>query len=132
MIKATKKDTGSFIYMRMQKHHCPKCGEVMKVVKIKKTVKANTKEAVNFDFSAAGHPLAEKIKFIWFEFKCPKCEVQYTEDALRAIEKKAKKDAAEAKKAEKRCEKAAKKANKKAEKKAASKENEVETDSVEE
>ena len=116
MIKAVKKDTGSFVYMKLKKHACPTCGKQLKVVKMKKTVRSNTKEAANFDFTAANVRLGEKVKFIWFEFRCPDCEVQYTEDALRKIEKKAKADAAEADKAERKLKKETKKAERKAEK----------------
>ena len=111
MIKAVKKDSGSIYYMRLKKHACPNCSAQLKVVKMKKTVKANTAEAASFKFTAAGHSLGEKVKFIWYEFKCPECETHFTEDSLRKIEKKAKKDAAKAKKEEK---KAAKKAAKEA------------------
>ncbi len=114
MIKAVKKDTGSFIYLRVKKHACPDCGKEMKVVKMKKTVKASSKEASGFNLNAAGHSLGEKVKFIWYEFKCPVCELHFTEDALRRIEENAKKDAAEAKKAEKKAVAKAKKAEKKA------------------
>ncbi|MBR3878826.1 MAG: hypothetical protein IKJ24_01760 [Clostridia bacterium] len=114
MIKAVKKDSGSVYYMRIKKHACPNCSSQLKVIKMKKTVKANTEEAVKFNFTAAGHSLGEKVKFIWYEFKCPECESQFTEDALRKIEKKAKKDAAKAKKAEKKAAKAAAKEAKKA------------------
>ena len=116
MIKAVKKDTGSFVYMKLKKHACPTCCRQLKVVKMKKTVRSKTKEAANFDFTAANVNLGEKVKFIWFEFRCPDCEVQYTEDALRKIEKKAKADAAEAEKAERRLKKESKRADRKAEK----------------
>ena len=119
MVKAVKKDSGSVYYMRIKKHVCPNCSAQLKIVKMKKTVKANTEEAAKFNFTAAGHPLGEKVKFIWYEFKCPECEAHFTEDALRKIEKQAKKDAAKAKKEEKR---AARKAEKQAKKDAAKKE----------
>ncbi len=90
MIKATKKDTGSFVFMKLKKHPCPSCGEVMKTVKMKKTVKAKSKEAASFDFSVANAALAEKVKFIWYEFKCPACGEMYKENDLRELEKKAK------------------------------------------
>ena len=125
MIKAVKKDTGSFVYMKLKKHACPTCGRQLKVVKMKKTVRSKTKEAANFDFSAANVNLGEKVKFIWFEFRCPDCEVQYTEDALRKIEKKAKADAAEAEKAERRLKKESKRADRKAEEDAACAEEET-------
>ena len=125
MIKAVKKDTGSFVYMKLKKHACPTCGRQLKVVKMKKTVRSKTKEAANFDFSAANVNLGEKVKFIWFEFRCPDCEVQYTEDALRKIEKKAKADAAEAEKAERRLKKESKRADRKAKEEAACAEEET-------
>ncbi len=127
MIKATKKDTGSFIYMKVKKHACPKCSEQLKIIKMKKTVKANTKEAANFDFSAAGVALGEKVKFIWYEFKCPRCLEQYTEEALKKAEKQAREDAAKAKKEAKKQAKKEAKAEKKAEKKAKKAVNEAET-----
>ena len=125
MIKAVKKDTGSFVYMKLKKHACPTCGRQLKVVKMKKTVRSKTKEAANFDFSAANVNLGEKVKFIWFEFRCPDCEVQYTEDALRKIEKKAKAAAAEAEKAERRLKKESKRADRKAKEEAACAEEET-------
>ena len=97
MIKAVKKDTGSFVFMRLKKHPCPKCGKIMKRVKMKKTVKSKTKQASKFDFSAANLPLAEKVKFIWYEFSCPTCSLSFSEDALKKIEKEAKENAAKAK-----------------------------------
>ena len=125
MIKAVKKDTGSFVYMKLKKHACPTCGRQLKVVKMKKTVRSKTKEAANFDFTAANVRLGEKVKFIWFEFRCPDCEVQYTEDALRKIEKKARADAAEAEKAERRLKKESKRADRKAKEEAACAEEET-------
>ena len=125
MIKAVKKDTGSFVYMKLKKHACPMCGRQLKVVKMKKTVRSKTKEAANFDFTAANVNLGEKVKFIWFEFRCPDCAVQYTEDALRKIEKKARADAAEAEKAERRLKKESKRADRKAEEEAACAEEET-------
>ena len=125
MIKAVKKDTGSFVYMKLKKHACPTCGRQLKVVKMKKTVRSKTKEAANFDFSAANVNLGEKVKFIWFEFRCPDCEVQYTEDALRKIEKKARADTAEAEKAERRLKKESKRADRKAKDEAACAEEET-------
>ena len=125
MIKAVKKDTGSFVYMKLKKHACPTCGRQLKVVKMKKTVRSKTKEAANFDFTAANVNLGEKVKFIWFEFRCHDCEVQYTEDALRKIEKKARADAAEAEKAERRLKKESKRADRKAKEEAACAEEET-------
>lgn len=104
MISGVKKDTGNFIYMRVMKHNCPQCGAQMKVVKKKKVVRAKTREAKRFDFTACDLSLGDKVKFIWYEFKCKNCDKTYTEDAMKAIEKQQKKEAKEAKKNEKKAE----------------------------
>ncbi len=115
MIKATKKDMGNTVYMRFIKHNCPKCGEQLKVVKLKKVVKAKSKEAANFNFSASGANLGEKVTFIWYEFKCKSCDVRYTEEQMKAHEKALKKQEKIEKKEQKKAEKKAKKEAEKAE-----------------
>ena len=109
MVSGIKKDTGSFVYMRLMKHDCPVCGKQMKVVKMTKVVKAKTKEAKNFDFTACDLSLGDKVKFIWYEFKCRDCDKTYTEASLRAIEKQKKKEEKAAQKAEKKAERIAEK-----------------------
>ena len=115
MIKAVKKDTGSVVFMRLQKHACPQCQQTLKIVKMKKIVRAKSAEAKNFDFTACGAPLGDKVKFVWYEFKCRECDKRFTEAEIKAHEKQAKK---EAKKAKKQAKKAAKQAKKEAEKQA--------------
>ena len=107
MVTGVKKDTGSFVYMRVKKHNCPQCGEQMKVVKITKVVRAKTKEAANFDFTACDLSLGDKVKFIWYEFKCKKCDKTYTEAAMRDIEKQQRKKEKAEKKAAKKAERVA-------------------------
>lgn len=102
MIKAVKKDTGNVIYMRLKKHNCPVCDKQMKVIKMTKVVKAKTKEAAGFDFKACDINLGEKVKFIWYEFKCKDCGKQYTESDMRRHDKIVRKEATAAKKAERR------------------------------
>jgi len=118
MVSGVKKDTGSFVYMRLMKHDCPECGNRMKVVKLKKTVRSKTKDAKNFDFTACDLSLGDKVKFIWYEFKCRECDKTYTEDSLRAIEKQKKKEQKAALKAERKAEKLAEKQAEKEAKKA--------------
>ncbi len=91
MIKAVKKDTGSVFYMRVQKHKCPLCGGDLKVVKMKKVVRSKSGEASSFNFNACDKPLGEKVKFIWYEFKCCDCKTHFTEKQIRAVEKAIKK-----------------------------------------
>ncbi len=92
MIKAVKKDTGSLIYMRIKKHNCPECGKQLKVVKFTKVVRAKTREAKKFDLTAAGQPLGERVKLVWYEFKCRDCDKTYTEKSMRQIEKQARRE----------------------------------------
>ena len=106
MIKAVKKDTGNLVYMRIKKHNCPICDKQMKVIRMSKVVKAKTKEAASFSFQACEMPLGEKVKFIWYEFKCRECGKQYTEADMRAHDKEMKKKAAEEKKAARKAAKA--------------------------
>jgi transposase-like protein len=119
MIKAVKKDTGNVIYMRFKTHACPTCQSQLKVVKLTKVVKAKTKEAKNFDFTACDASLGQKVKFIWYEFKCKNCDKTYTEAEMKAIEKAEKKAQKAEAKAEKKAEKKAQKAEARAEKKSA-------------
>ena len=119
MIKATKKDTGNVIYMRLKKHNCPTCGKQLKVIKMTKVVKAKTKEAANFNFNACDVSLGEKVKFIWYEFKCKDCKKQYTEADMRLHDKQMKKQA----KAEKKAAKKEAKAEAREQKKAAAENN---------
>ena len=111
MIKTKIKDSGSFVYMRLQKHECPKCHKRMKLVKMTKTVKAKTKKAMDVGVFMPGRIIGETTKYIWYEFKCPECGAQFRENALRHEEKNAKKEAKKAKKAEKKAAKEAKKAD---------------------
>ena len=112
MIKATKKDTGSVIYMRLKKHNCPVCDKPLKVVKMKKVVKAKSKEAANFNFKACDANLGEKVKFIWYEFKCKDCCRRYTEADMRHYDKLAKREAAANKKAQRKAARAESKVDK--------------------
>jgi transposase-like protein len=107
MVSGVKKDTGSFVYMRVKKHSCPECGEQMKVVKMTKVVRAKSKEAKNFDFTACDLSLGDKVKFIWYEFKCKDCDKTYTEEAMKAIEKQQKKEERAARREAKKAERAA-------------------------
>ena len=115
MIKATKKDTGNLVYMRLKKHNCPLCGKQLKVVKMSKVVKAKTKEASFFNFKACDIPLGEKVKFVWYEFKCRDCGKQFTEQDMKNHDKRVKREAAAEKKAAKKAARAEAKAAKEAE-----------------
>lgn len=118
MVSGVKKDTGSFVYMRLKKHVCPDCGQPVFVKKEKRKVRAGSKSAKDFDFHIGDVELNGTVKFIWYEFRCTGCSNQFTEQKMRAFEeaeraeakvaaKQAKKDARKAKKADKRAAKQA-------------------------
>ena len=111
MIKAVKKDTGNVIYMRLMKHNCPVCHNQLKVVRLTKVVKSKTNEA-KFNFNVCDMPVGEKVKFIWYEFKCRECDVRFTEAQIKEAEKAAKKAQRQAQKQAEKDAKAAKKAAK--------------------
>ena len=111
MIKAVKKDTGNVIYMRLMKHNCPVCHNQLKVVRLTKVVKSKTNEA-KFNFNVCDMPVGEKVKFIWYEFKCRECDVRFTEAQIKEAEKAAKKAQRQAEKQAVKDAKAAKKAAK--------------------
>lgn len=115
MVSAVKKDTGNMIYMRLLKHECPLCNNRLKVVKMTRVVKSKSREAKKFNFNACDIELGDKVKFIWYEFKCKECDVRFTEAQLREHEKKERRQrrkdtriAARAARSEKRAEKAEK------------------------
>ncbi len=109
MVSVVKKDTGSFVYMRVLKHNCPICDKKMKVVRMTKIVRSKTNELKGFNFVARNMSHGEKVKLIWYEFECKACKKTYGEDELRILEKKKKKELKATAKAEKKAEKAAEK-----------------------
>lgn len=92
MIKAVKKDTGNVVYMRLMKHNCPVCNNQLKVVKLTKVVKAKSREAKQFDFNVCNMSLGDKVKFVWYEFKCRECDLRFSEKEIKAAEKAQKKE----------------------------------------
>ena len=117
MISGIKKDTGSFVYMRLKKHVCPDCGQPVFLKKIKKKNKSDSRAAKNYDFHIGDVELKGTVKFIWYEFRCTDCGNQFTEAEMREFEvaekKREKAEARAAKKAEKKAQKQAKKESKK-------------------
>ena len=103
MVSGVKKDTGSFVYMRMKKHVCPDCGHPVFIKKIKKKIKSDSRAAKDYDFHIGEVELKGTVKFIWYEFKCTDCGNQFTEAQMRKFEeaekKRLKEEARAAKKA---------------------------------
>ena len=100
MVTGVKKDTGSFVYMRMKKHICPDCGHPVFVKKIKKKIMSGSRAAKDYDFHIGDVELKGTVKFIWYEFRCSDCGNQFTENEMRAFEAEEKKRLKAEKKAE--------------------------------
>ena len=64
MISGIKKDTGSFVYMRLKKHVCPDCGQPVFLKKIKKKIKSDSRAAKNYDFHIGDVELKGTVKFM--------------------------------------------------------------------
>ena len=105
MIKAVKKDTGNVVFMRLKKHNCPVCQNQLKVVRMSKVVKSKTRESGNFKFDVCDVSLGDKVKFVWYEFKCRECDKRFSEAEIRAAEKARKKEAKKAARLAKKAEK---------------------------
>ena len=118
MVSGVKKDTGSFVYMRMKKHVCPDCGHPVFIKKIKKKIKSDSRAAKDYDFHIGEVELKGTVKFIWYEFKCTDCGNQFTEAQMRKFEEAEKKRLKEEAKAAKKEARAQKKEAARAEKKA--------------
>ena len=123
MVSGVKKDTGSFVYMRMKKHVCPDCGHPVFIKKIRKKIKSDSRAAKDYDFHIGEVELKGTVKFIWYEFKCTDCGNQFTEAQMRKFEEAEKKRLKEEARAAKKAARAQKKEAARAEKKAKIEEN---------
>ena len=74
-------------YVRWKKHFCPECNTQLGTIKVSRIVHSSSEEAKGFDFSVGGETyMYGNVKFIWTEFKCPKCGKQLTIDEMKRIE----------------------------------------------
>ncbi len=89
MGKGIKYFNNDLKYVSFTKHKCPHCANVLKTVKVSKSVNRDSPEAKNFDFDfSAGHSnlYITEAKFVWKEFECPECRAHFTVDELKKIE----------------------------------------------
>ena len=76
-------------FARFKPHFCPKCKAQMELVKCSRIVHSKSEEALYFDSkSVESSYIFEDVKFIWDEFKCPKCGFQISIEDMKALEKK--------------------------------------------
>lgn len=77
------------IYVYLKKHKCPYCSRLLERVKVSRIVRAGSAEAGKYDFSfPGGGYMRGNVKFIWTEFRCPACGMQFNIDELKKIEGK--------------------------------------------
>lgn len=87
---AIKRIFSNPIFTFIKKHNCPSCEEVLVPIKVSKTVNASSPEASEYDFDNGENHMMGDVKFIWDEFKCPKCGFQVSARDLRKFEKRSK------------------------------------------
>jgi uncharacterized protein with PIN domain len=73
-------------YVNLRKHYCPECNELLRKTKVSRIVNSNSPEAKDFDFHTIDNFMIGKVKFIWTEFLCPKCNRQISIDEMKQIE----------------------------------------------
>lgn len=78
------------VLFEIKKHYCPKCNELLEKVNVSQIVHHKSTEAESFDFSNGDGWMIGNVKFIRTDYRCSKCDVQYTIKELRKIERKMK------------------------------------------
>lgn len=87
MIVGFKYINNAFFYTIFKKHYCPDCNVKLKRIKKSKIVNSKSPEAKYYDFSSPDGYFVGDVKFIWKDFKCPKCEIEIPVDEMRKIER---------------------------------------------
>lgn len=73
-------------YTTLKKHFCPECHNRVDKIKCSRIVDSAASDARNFDFETIDGYMIGKVKFIWTEFKCPKCNKQMSIDEMIKFE----------------------------------------------
>lgn len=74
-------------YVNLKKHYCPNCGNLLSKIKVSRIINSNSPEATKFDFYTLDNYMIGNVKFIWTEFRCSVCQINFTIDVVRQIEK---------------------------------------------
>lgn len=72
------------VFFELRKHYCPKCNGILEKVKASQIVHHKSPEAKYFDHDGA----IGNVKFVWTEYRCLKCDMQYRINELKRIDKK--------------------------------------------
>lgn len=87
MLAGKKYLNNAIFYTIFKKHYCPKCGSKLLRVRTSKIVNSNSPEAKNYNFVSGDSFMVGDVEFIWKEFYCPMCKINYSIDEMRRIEK---------------------------------------------
>jgi len=77
------------LYLHLKKHYCPKCFNLLNVVKTSKIVTGGSAEAkrMGLDYSMVGGVYqSDKIKVVWKEFECSHCNLRITVEEMKKLE----------------------------------------------
>ena len=86
MIVGTKYINNAIFYTLFKKHYCPNCDRKLRLVIKNKIVNSRSQEAKNYDFNLGDSFLEGDVKFVWKEFRCPVCKVDFTIEDMKRIE----------------------------------------------
>lgn len=75
------------LFMKWGKHRCPVCNDLLTKVKIDKIVNTKSVKMKNYDPSLCDTYLYGKVKLVWTELHCGKCNRNYTYDRIYRFEK---------------------------------------------
>ena len=74
------------VLFERKQHRCPKCDTLLEKAKASQIVHHKSPEARFFDFEE----MIGNVKFIWTEYSCPKCDMQYRIRELKKLENRKK------------------------------------------
>ena len=79
-------------WSRFKIHYCPVCESNLVVIKVNRIIESNSEDAKEFDLSigSEGH-LFGKVRVVWDEFKCRRCNVRYKLNEIKKYERELKK-----------------------------------------
>ena len=87
-IHGVKREWTKPLWVRLKKHYCPNCMEVLVTTKVSRVVDPKSDDGKNHDFSSGDTHMMGNTKFIWTEFQCTSCGNRYSLQEIDASEKK--------------------------------------------
>ena len=85
MNKSYLLDSPYFIFKK--KHYCLSCNQLLNLKKTSKVINSKSPEAKDFDFSCGDSYLSGDVEFFYNMFYCEKCNIFYSLNEIKDIEK---------------------------------------------